>query len=139
MVDKFAGEIIMKLQSLAIFGAIFLFIAVSANAQVAAAKIAFINTEMFLDEKGGITRFVSAYKKLEIEFKPAQDELNTINTKMESLAKEVQDMQKQLSGAVTGPPIDKNPACRKNKCKNRRGSESANSVQTKTGRCQDEI
>jgi Skp family chaperone for outer membrane proteins len=52
-------------------------------------KIAFINTEAFGDEKGGITRYVTAVKSLEREFQPRQTELNTMQTRIKGLADEI--------------------------------------------------
>lgn len=58
-------------------------------------KIAFINTEAFGDEKQGIARYVSAVKSLEKEFQPRQTELNTMQTRLKTLAEDIQ----KLSGA----------------------------------------
>lgn len=52
-------------------------------------KIAFINTEAFGDEKGGITRYVTAVKSLEREFQPRQTELNTMQTRIKGIADEI--------------------------------------------------
>lgn len=97
----------MKIRNIVLLAIFSLIIAITANAQAAATKVAFINTEAFLDDKTGITRYVSVYKALEAEFKPAQDELMSINTKLDALTKDIQNIQKQLDGAATGPPIDK--------------------------------
>ena len=53
-------------------------------------KIAYVNTEAFSDEKGGITRFVTALKGLEREFQPRQTELSTIQTRIKTLATEIE-------------------------------------------------
>lgn len=53
-------------------------------------KIAYVNTEAFSDEKAGITRFVSALKGLEREFQPRQTELTTIQTRIKTLASEIE-------------------------------------------------
>jgi Skp family chaperone for outer membrane proteins len=60
-------------------------------------KIAFINTEAFGDEKGGITRYVTAVKSLEREFQPRQTELNTMQTRIKGLADEI--------GKLTGSSV----------------------------------
>jgi Skp family chaperone for outer membrane proteins len=60
------------------------------NANVPESKIAFINTEAFGDEKVGITRYINAIKSLEKEFQPRQTELTTMNTRLKSLAEEIQ-------------------------------------------------
>jgi Skp family chaperone for outer membrane proteins len=63
-------------------------------------KIAFIDTSAFGDEKAGITRYVTAVKSLEREFKPRQDELNTMQTRIKGIADEIG----KLSGnAVVDP------------------------------------
>lgn len=63
------------------------------SAQVPDAKIAFIDTGMFSDDKAGITRFVNAMKSLEREFKPRQDELNTMQTKINAIADDIKKTQ----------------------------------------------
>ena len=77
----------------AIFAAIF---AVSAFAQTAA-KIGLINTQAFDDDKTGITKYVAALNSLEIEFKPTFTELQTMQTNMQALQKELQGYQDILS------------------------------------------
>jgi Skp family chaperone for outer membrane proteins len=62
------------------------------NANVPDSKIAFINTEAFGDEKVGITRYINAIKSLEKEFKPRQDELVQMNTRLKTLADEIQKL-----------------------------------------------
>jgi Skp family chaperone for outer membrane proteins len=71
------------------------------NAVVPDSKIAFINTEAFGDEKQGITRYINAVKSLEKEFTPRQTELNTMSTRLKTLADDIQ----KLSGA---PVVDPN-------------------------------
>lgn len=65
----------------------------AANTQVPDAKIAFIDTGAFSDDKGGITRFVNAMKSLEREFKPRQDELTTMQTKINAIADDIKKTQ----------------------------------------------
>jgi Skp family chaperone for outer membrane proteins len=55
-------------------------------------KIAYINTEAFGDEKVGITRYVTAIKALEREFQPRQTELEGLNTRLKTLAADIQKM-----------------------------------------------
>jgi len=62
-------------------------------------KIAYIDTGAFGEEKGGITRLVTAMNALEREFKPRQDELNNINARLKTLADEIS----KLSG---NPVVD---------------------------------
>lgn len=75
--------------------------ATSAPAQtsIGDAKIAVIDLQAFGDEKEGIARLLSAYTSLEREFKPRQDELRTLRTRGETLAKEYDNLQK-ATGAV---------------------------------------
>jgi Skp family chaperone for outer membrane proteins len=63
--------------------------AATSNAPLPDAKIAFIDTSAFSDEKEGIVRYVNAMKALETEFKPRQDELNTMNNRIKALADEI--------------------------------------------------
>jgi Skp family chaperone for outer membrane proteins len=74
--------------------------AATSNAPVPDTKIAFIDTSAFGEEKGGITRYVTAVKSLEREFKPRQDELNNMQNRIKALADEIG----KLSGnAVVDP------------------------------------
>jgi Skp family chaperone for outer membrane proteins len=52
-------------------------------------KIAYIDTGAFGEDKGGITRLVTAMNALEREFKPRQDELNNINARLKTIADEI--------------------------------------------------
>jgi Skp family chaperone for outer membrane proteins len=63
--------------------------ATASNAPVPETKIAFIDTGAFGEEKGGITRYVNAVKALEREFKPRQDELNGMQTRIKTIADEI--------------------------------------------------
>jgi Skp family chaperone for outer membrane proteins len=76
------------------------------GAQPATNKVGIINTEAFYAEKGGIARLLAAYVSLDKEFEPRQQELVTLNTKIESLAKEIQNLQTQLNNAKPQAPID---------------------------------
>lgn len=72
------------------FAAIF---AVSAFAQTppaASSKIVMIDTSAFGDDKAGITKYISAKKTIDIEFGPVQTELQTLDSKFQALAKEIQ-------------------------------------------------
>jgi len=63
-------------------------------------KIAYIDTGAFGEEKGGITRLVTAMNGLEREFAPRQKELNDINARLKALADEIS----KLSGnSVVAP------------------------------------
>ena len=64
-------------------------------------KIAYIDTGAFGEDKGGITRLVTAMNALEREFKPRQDELNNINARLKALADEISKLNSGPS--VVGP------------------------------------
>lgn len=71
------------------------FLALSAFAQTPGTpKIAFIDTEAFYDEKGGITKLINATKQLETEFAPRYKEMQDSNTKLQAIYKELEAMQK---------------------------------------------
>lgn len=72
----------------------------TSNAPVPDTKIAFIDTGAFGEEKGGITRYVNAVKSLEREFKPRQDELNGMQTRIKTIADEIT----KLSGSSVVDP-----------------------------------
>jgi len=75
--------------------AISLFLTAMAVAQPAApSRIGVIDSGAFLDEKAGITKFVAAVKQLNAEFKPAQDEIDVLSTRLRGLTKEISDLQK---------------------------------------------
>ncbi|MEO8435051.1 MAG: OmpH family outer membrane protein [Pyrinomonadaceae bacterium] len=61
----------------------------ASNAPVPDTKMAFIDTGAFGDEKGGITRYVNAVKKVEREFQPRQTELVTLQNRIKALADEI--------------------------------------------------
>ena len=66
----------------------------SSSAAVADGKFAIIDTDAFGDQTNGIKRLVAALQSVEREFKPRRDELQTLRTRYEALAKEIQDTQK---------------------------------------------
>ena len=70
-------------------------LAVSAYGQVPAApaKIVVINTAIF-DGKDGITKYANAMNALETEFKPAQTEIQTMMTRYQTLATEIENARK---------------------------------------------
>ena len=77
--------------------------AASSNAQATTAqpaasstKIGVIDTFAFGDEKAGITKVVNAVKALNTEFKPLNDEILTMQTKLEGLATEIDNINKLL-------------------------------------------
>jgi outer membrane protein len=64
------------------------------------AKIALVDTDEFLNEKGGIVRLVAAAKKVEGEFQPRRAELQTIQQQIDKLTA---DLQKAV--AVQDPKV----------------------------------
>ena len=74
----------------------------AANANVPETKIAYIDTSEFADEKTGITRYVNQMKTLEREFKPRQDELTTMQTRIKTIADEIG----RLTTAGGASPVD---------------------------------
>lgn len=70
-------------------------LSVAADAQTGApSKIGFINSYAFGDEKAGITKYNTAVNAVNTEFLPVQKELQTMNAKLEALAKEVEDLRR---------------------------------------------
>jgi Skp family chaperone for outer membrane proteins len=60
-------------------------------AAIAEGKFAIIDTDAFGDQKDGIKRLVAAFQAVEREFKPRRDEITTLRTRYEALAKEIND------------------------------------------------
>jgi Skp family chaperone for outer membrane proteins len=54
------------------------------------AKIVLINSNEFVDEKAGITRYISTVKTLNAEFQSADAELRTMNTRLQTINKELE-------------------------------------------------
>lgn len=61
--------------------------------QPAPTKIGWIITAAFGDEKEGITKYVNAEKALDAEMKPRVTELQTIQTKLQTLSDEIKKLQ----------------------------------------------
>jgi Skp family chaperone for outer membrane proteins len=61
---------------------------------VPAAKIAIVDTEVFADEKLGITRLVGAVQSLRTEVKPKNDEMVAIQTRIQQIAKDIESLSK---------------------------------------------
>ena len=95
----------MKTLRLMIFGAVLTGIfAVSAFAQAAGSgKIAVINTLAFGADKGGITKYVNAQKRLDGEFKVENQQLTNLATQINNLKQEIQRLQ-----ANKTVPVDPN-------------------------------
>ncbi|MDQ6787361.1 MAG: OmpH family outer membrane protein [Acidobacteriota bacterium] len=75
------------------FAAIFAVSTFAQTAPTATFRIAVINTAAFDDDKGGLTRYVTAANSLETEFKPLMAELQTMANKYQALQAELQTAQ----------------------------------------------
>jgi outer membrane protein len=64
-----------------------------ANVAVPDSKLAMIYSDAFLDPKSGIARFSSLLTTLNREFQPRQTELQTLQQKINTLSKEIDDTQ----------------------------------------------
>jgi Skp family chaperone for outer membrane proteins len=78
---------------------------VAAFAQTAAPKIGLVNPLAFDDEKEGITKYFAALKTLEAEFKVRANELSTMRTRIETLEKEIVDLQARFRDPKNTVPI----------------------------------
>ena len=56
------------------------------------AKIAFVVTDAFKDEKLGIARWIAAAKRLQVEFTGKEAELQSLESRIQSLTKELQTL-----------------------------------------------
>ena len=63
------------------------------NVAVPDSKMAMIYSDAFLDPKTGIARFSSLLGTLNREFQPRQAELQALQTKINTLTKEIEDTQ----------------------------------------------
>ena len=66
----------------------------TANVVVPEAKIAFVNTEAFGDEKEGINRFVNALRSHQRDIKPKEDELLGLQNKLRQIATDIENLGK---------------------------------------------
>src|SRR6185436_3031202 len=66
----------------------------TASVAVPDAKIAFINTDAFPEEKTGINRFINAVGTLQRDLKPKQEELQGLQTKIRQVATDIENLQK---------------------------------------------
>ncbi|MEZ5346434.1 MAG: OmpH family outer membrane protein [Pyrinomonadaceae bacterium] len=96
----------MKTVRLTLIGAFLTAIfAISAFAQTGTGQIAVINTLAFGgDEKGagGITKYINAQKRLDDEFKVENQQLTTLQTRINGLKTEIANLQK---AANAGTPV----------------------------------
>jgi len=64
-----------------------------ANVAVPESKMALIYSDAFLDPKNGIAKFTSISNTLEREFQPRKTELQNLQTRINTLTKEISDTQ----------------------------------------------
>ena len=62
----------------------------STGAVIAEGKFAIIDTEAFGDQKEGIKRLVAAFQTVEREFKPRRDDITSLRTRYDALAKDIE-------------------------------------------------
>ena len=77
--------------------------AVLANGQ---SKVGYIDSNIFLDEKAGITKFITELKALNTEFQPIRTEIDGMNARLQTLSKEIDDLRKIAASA----PVDQKAA-----------------------------
>lgn len=113
MIDPFSKlrSITKKMKTFRLVAASFIFAAIfavsafaqttGAPAQAGQTKIVVIDTGAFFgDDKGvgGITKYVNAMKTLETEFTPVQKELETMQTRLQTMAGEIEKMRNPPQG-----------------------------------------
>ena len=76
--------------------------AAPATVQLPMSKMAVIYTDMFLDQKTGISKFTNLVTKLNSEFQKPKDDLTQMQTRATTLESEIT----KLRGAPEGTPID---------------------------------
>jgi Skp family chaperone for outer membrane proteins len=90
----------MKSFRLIAFGLIFAAVfALSVSAQTAT-KVGLINTNLFGDEKAGITKYVNAQKSVNAEFKKDFDDLTALANRISALEKELVTLETQAKTAT---------------------------------------
>jgi len=77
------------------------------TASVPDSKIALIDSAAFGDEKQGIVRIVTALKKLNAEFQPRQNELQTLQQQIDKATLDLQKVQPVQDAKLTAQQADK--------------------------------
>ncbi|MEQ1763715.1 MAG: OmpH family outer membrane protein [Pyrinomonadaceae bacterium] len=77
--------------------------ALCAYSQAPSTRIGLVNSVTFTDEKLGITKYVNANKILTGEFTAVENELKTMNIRLQTLGKEIDALNKVA--AVTDPKV----------------------------------
>jgi outer membrane protein len=93
------------------------------------AKIALVDTEMFLDEKAGITRLVAAAKRVESEFQPRRTELQTLQGQIEKATADLNKAAPVQDPKVTQQQSDKIDQMKKDF--QRKGEDAQGAYQTR--------
>lgn len=75
-----------------------------ATGAAASSKMGWIDTRFFGDEKEGIKRLIAAYTSLEREVQPKEQELVTIQNRLQALATEINNIR-TAAAAPNAPPI----------------------------------
>ena len=102
--------------------------AAAQGAQPGTGKIGWIVTGAFGDDKEGIKTYVASEKALDGEMKPAATELQTLRTRIQTIADDLEKMQKACQNTTV--PCDQRALAAKSK------TVSVATIQTQTGRCQ---
>lgn len=63
----------------------------SPAANVPEGKVAIIDSDAFGDQKAGVQRLIAAFATLDREFKPRRDELQGLQTRYQTIAKQIED------------------------------------------------
>lgn len=69
----------------------------AAAAALAPGKVVWLDSGAFGDDKEGIQKYIQAQKALEAEVKPKADELKTIQTQLQTLTTDIENLQKQAN------------------------------------------
>jgi Skp family chaperone for outer membrane proteins len=73
----------------------------STTGNVPEAKVALVDTDFFLDDKGGIQRLIAAAKKLEAEFQPRRTELQNLQAQVDKMTADLQKVAGVQAQSVT--------------------------------------
>jgi Skp family chaperone for outer membrane proteins len=65
--------------------------------KLALARVAYVNSNAFLEPATGIKQLVTAYKNLEVEFAPQQSELSLLQEKLRTLVAELKKLQAEAT------------------------------------------
>jgi Skp family chaperone for outer membrane proteins len=73
----------------------------STTGNVPEAKVALLDTDFFLDEKGGIQRLVVAVKKLQAEFQPRRTDIENMKAQVDKMTADLQKVAGIQNQTVT--------------------------------------